>query len=217
MSDEKTQNSPPEPGENESTRRKILTAALDEFAENGLAGGRVDRIASRASVNKAMIYYHFQSKENLYREAIADIYNDVVKELVNRVDANQPFEELLRDASDAYFSLFLDHPQLRPILLRELAEPDSEILTMIGTIIGRANIPRKLMGRFQEKMADGTIRRLDLKHTIASFLALNIGSIMLIPMMTRILNLSEDDTATFLSQRRAAVVDLFLHGAKVNS
>ncbi len=47
------------------TRQKILEAARAEFARHGLAGARVERIARKAKVNKAMLYYHFQSKENL--------------------------------------------------------------------------------------------------------------------------------------------------------
>jgi AcrR family transcriptional regulator len=46
---------------------RILAAAAAEFAERGFAGARVDRIARRARVNKAMIYYHFASKQRLYR------------------------------------------------------------------------------------------------------------------------------------------------------
>ena len=46
---------------------RILAAAAVEFAARGYAGARVDRIARRARVNKAMLYYHFRSKQGLYR------------------------------------------------------------------------------------------------------------------------------------------------------
>ena len=46
---------------------RILAAAAAEFAERGFGGARVDRIARRARVNKAMLYYHFRSKRELYR------------------------------------------------------------------------------------------------------------------------------------------------------
>lgn len=52
------------------TKAKILEAALQEFSLNGLAGARTDRIATVAGVNKALLYYHFNSKENLYRAAL---------------------------------------------------------------------------------------------------------------------------------------------------
>ena len=46
---------------------RILAAAAVEFAARGFGGARVDRIARRARVNKAMLYYHFKSKQGLYR------------------------------------------------------------------------------------------------------------------------------------------------------
>src|SRR5436190_455284 len=45
---------------------RILLAAAGEFATRGFAGARVDRIARLARVNKAMLYYHFGSKQGLY-------------------------------------------------------------------------------------------------------------------------------------------------------
>src|SRR5690349_20816476 len=52
------------------TRARILESALREFSSLGLAGARMDQIAAAAGVNKALLYYHFDSKENLYAAAI---------------------------------------------------------------------------------------------------------------------------------------------------
>ncbi|HEY5959439.1 MAG TPA: TetR/AcrR family transcriptional regulator [Polyangiaceae bacterium] len=52
------------------SREKILTAARAEFAENGFDGARVDRIARRAKVNKALIYYYFKGKDELLQELL---------------------------------------------------------------------------------------------------------------------------------------------------
>ena len=56
----------------ELTRRKILDAAVDEFAAKGLAGARVDRIAASAGVNKRMIYHHFGNKLGMFEAALSD-------------------------------------------------------------------------------------------------------------------------------------------------
>jgi AcrR family transcriptional regulator len=53
-----------------ATPDRILAAAIDEFAEYGLAGARVDRIAVRAGANKALIYRYFGSKEALFDAAV---------------------------------------------------------------------------------------------------------------------------------------------------
>jgi AcrR family transcriptional regulator len=53
------------------TRRRILAAATAEFAEHGIAGARVDRIAAAASANKAMLYTYFGNKEQLFDAVFA--------------------------------------------------------------------------------------------------------------------------------------------------
>ena len=54
------------------TKRRLLKAAIEEFATHGLAGARVDRIAEQASANKRSIYMHFGTKEDLFDKVVAD-------------------------------------------------------------------------------------------------------------------------------------------------
>jgi TetR/AcrR family transcriptional regulator len=58
------------PRDAEATKERILTAALAEFSEKGIAGARVDAIAARARVNKRMLYYYFGSKDELFQEIL---------------------------------------------------------------------------------------------------------------------------------------------------
>lgn len=62
----------------QETKARILTAAFQEFAEHGVAGARVDRIAKNAACNKNLIYVYFASKENLFATVLehhlADAY-----------------------------------------------------------------------------------------------------------------------------------------------
>jgi AcrR family transcriptional regulator len=50
------------PRDADRSQKEILDAALAEFAEHGLGGARMDRIAERAGVNKRLIYYYFENK-----------------------------------------------------------------------------------------------------------------------------------------------------------
>lgn len=56
-----------------ATEARIIAAATAEFAEYGLAGGRVDRIAAAAVTNKAQLYHYFGSKERLF-DTVFDRY-----------------------------------------------------------------------------------------------------------------------------------------------
>ncbi|OBA77013.1 TetR family transcriptional regulator [Mycobacterium sp. 1554424.7] len=52
-------------------RGEILAAARAEFAQYGLAGARIDRIARAASASKERLYAHFGDKETLFRDVVA--------------------------------------------------------------------------------------------------------------------------------------------------
>ena len=49
-----------------ATRRRIVEAAIAEFARYGIAGARVERIVGDARTNKAQLYAYFGSKERLF-------------------------------------------------------------------------------------------------------------------------------------------------------
>ncbi len=55
----------------DASRRRLLAAATAEFAQHGIAGARVDRIAADSGVNKAQMYAWYGSKDALF-DAVFD-------------------------------------------------------------------------------------------------------------------------------------------------
>lgn len=94
----------------EETKRHILLAAEAEFAEKGLSGARVDEIAARAKVNKALLYQYFGSKEELYKTVLAAVYGRLteLEERVIRQGTN--CEEEIRAFVRAYFQFLRENP-----------------------------------------------------------------------------------------------------------
>ncbi|POX51120.1 TetR family transcriptional regulator [Streptomyces sp. Ru71] len=54
----------------EATRARIFEAAVAEFARYGIAGARIDRIASEAKANKQLIYAYFGNKSELFSQVL---------------------------------------------------------------------------------------------------------------------------------------------------
>ncbi|HOD97892.1 MAG TPA: TetR/AcrR family transcriptional regulator [Syntrophales bacterium] len=103
------------------TTARILDAATDIFAEAGFNGARMDEIARRAGVNKAMIYYHIGAKEALYAEVLHGVIGHVADSISACIETGATPEAKLR----AYIRGFVDavegNPRMGPILLREIA------------------------------------------------------------------------------------------------
>ncbi|MCU1639928.1 MAG: TetR/AcrR family transcriptional regulator [Nocardia sp.] len=56
----------------EGTKRRLLEAAVQEFAERGPDGARVAAIAARAGINKERIYQYFGDKQGLFEAVLTD-------------------------------------------------------------------------------------------------------------------------------------------------
>ncbi|SFF75407.1 transcriptional regulator, TetR family [Actinacidiphila alni] len=90
------------------TRQRLLDAARTEFAEHGLEGARVDRIAKAAGVSKERIYGHFGNKEQLF-EAVLSAALAEAAELKPGADLTDPA---------AYAAATFDFHRANPQLIR---------------------------------------------------------------------------------------------------
>src|SRR6516164_2622251 len=85
-------------GEPEKTRAAILKAALEEFSREGVAGARTDEIARHAGVNKALLYYYFKDKEDLYGAVLEDVFSGMTRRVMDVLELPglTPREKLMR-------------------------------------------------------------------------------------------------------------------------
>jgi TetR/AcrR family transcriptional regulator len=92
-----------------ATRKKLLTAARREFAQNGLAGARVDEIAARAGVNKQLVYHYFGDKDALYLAVLEWVYEELNLE-------GLPPEQAIRKLIEGSFDHLAEHPDFIVLL-----------------------------------------------------------------------------------------------------
>jgi len=99
----------------------IFQAAAIEFSERGYDAAGVDRIAARAGVNKAMLYYHFGSKRALYIEVLRDMFRAVAARARAIADGPGSAVEKLDLWIATIVAEAAARPWFPPIMLRELA------------------------------------------------------------------------------------------------
>ncbi|HXU88538.1 MAG TPA: TetR/AcrR family transcriptional regulator [Methylomirabilota bacterium] len=124
----------------EASHAAIFAAAAEEFSERGFEAGGVDRIAAKARVNKAMLYYHFGSKRALYIEILRDMFRAVSQKA--RAIADGP--GTAPDKLDRWIATIIQEaaarPWFPPIMLRELASGaprfDPDTFALMNSIFG---------------------------------------------------------------------------------
>jgi AcrR family transcriptional regulator len=114
----------------ESTRDRILSAAKKELARHGVAGARIDRIATNARTSKERIYAHFPSKEALFAAVTDQLVVDVAEATALRGDdvpgyVGRVIDHLVAHLDDARLTSWLS---LEPNPHLQYTDTEDEVL-----------------------------------------------------------------------------------------
>ena len=145
----------------ELTKSRLLDAAAAEFAEYGYAGARIDRIGSRAGVNKERIYPYFGSKAGLFEAVVSNRMAHDLEEI--------PFSGTGPDAVARFAGDYFDAAVSNPLLARLTAWEGLERSDPVGA--------DERSARAEVKVAE--IQRVlpELSHQAAQDLLLTIVSL----------------------------------------
>jgi TetR/AcrR family transcriptional regulator len=143
---------------------QILAAAALEFAERGYAGARVDRIARRARVNKAMLYYHFGSKQKLYRALLRTTFTEAAVRLRAIAATDAPPARKLELAISTIAGFIEERAFFPAIMLREVADGGAHLDRQ--TLAALAAVPAAVGAIVQQGVAERAIRSV---HPVAAY------------------------------------------------
>jgi len=198
------------------TRARILSAAGEVFAQIGFSGARVDDIAERAGVNKAMLYYHVGDKEHLYEVVLTETFERGLVSLRLATEKFNSPSEKLQAILDVVASFGTNNPNFVPIMVREIASggatlPDEMLLRM-------ASVFRVVADVLAEGVSQRVFRATDPLLTHVSL----VGSMMFLvatqPIRERLRRIAgmvaETHSPADLSRH---VGNLFLHGLETSA
>jgi TetR/AcrR family transcriptional regulator len=150
----------------ELTKAKILDAAEAEFAIGGLTAARTEAIAAQTGVTKAMIYYYFDSKEDLYRAVIERCFNEdlmLVESL--RLEDLAPQEALVTGIR-LMLQVMSAKPHMASIFALESIQNKGKYYPKKTAEI----LYGKLMCLLEQGMATGVFRPLEPRHTAVNII-----------------------------------------------
>jgi AcrR family transcriptional regulator len=161
------------PGPAADTRALIFAAAAEEFARRGFDGASVDAIAHDAGVNKAMLYYHFGSKLEVYREVVRDMLRAVGAAVTEIAHSADPPPQKIERFVQALARQKDTRPWFPPLMLREMADGaphlDADTLALMRLIfVGFATI-------LDAGAAAGQFRRI---HPVLAYMSI-MGPLMM--------------------------------------
>jgi TetR/AcrR family transcriptional regulator len=190
------------------TRGRILDAALSEFAAHGLAGARTERIATAAGVNKALLYYYFESKEKLYLaalEMIASKIRDSTMAVFLR--EGSAGERVLRSALN-HFDRIVGQQEFQSMMQQEMIRLHKGESGVMPLLVKKVFEPTLIMYRamVREGIASGELIEADWLQIQLATLGANVFYFLSAPIW-RLVTGDDPLTVEALTTRRKAVVE----------
>ena len=198
------------------TRVDILAAARRVFAHKGFAGTSVREVAEAAKVNKAMIYYHFRDKVDLYRAVLSNSFEAM--ELIWDDDVfkgNAPARKKIQKYIEGFIRFQQKNEDLRKILAMEFSTTGlkSDNLKWIAKNYFAKN-HAALVKILEAGMKSGELRKINPLMAVVSLIGMIIHLFIYVPIAPFIQKKKVDLSALKLS---AFVAELFFNGLSVQN
>jgi TetR/AcrR family transcriptional regulator len=192
------------------TREAILVAARAVFTEKGFNGARMQEIADKASINKALLHYYFSNKETLFETIFKEAFSQFWPKVNEQLIANTPMRDFLRVVVSTYIDMLRQRPYLPIFILNELQNNPDRLERMI---MESGFNPQLLTAKIQKEIDEKRCYPFNPKEIIINIISLSIFPFAAKPLIQRVwFNNSEDEYAQFLENRKQNLI-LFLENA----
>lgn len=154
------------------TRAKLLKSATALFSEKGYHGVSVDEIVSLAGVNKRMVYHYYGSKDDIYREALIEVYGRLESVEFAAVKKGKDPIEKLKLVMQAYYEFNEKNPDFVKMILWENLN-NGEALKEHKNYFAKNTFLKKFAEIIDEGIQEGIFRKdINSKHLLIEFIGL---------------------------------------------
>jgi len=161
---------PAEEPEAAESKSRILAAAERLFAEQGYAATSIGEVSESAGVNRALIYYYFKNKGDLYWAVIREGIDQLSHILTEAAEAGNGERGKLEAFVRAYYKLLLSRQDTVRIAFREITGSGEKLGLPIKEHFGQ-NLAR-MQALIREGIAAGEFREIDLELAAYSLMGM---------------------------------------------
>lgn len=183
----------------EDTEKKIIKAAREIFIEKGLQGARMQEIADRAGINKALLHYYFRSKDKMFDAVFQDIALEIIPVFSEKLKSEDNIMELMKTFIGFYNSVFLQNPHLPQFFFHEIWQHPDKLAAFIKS---QDIEPAKILEKNKDRIPQSEDTQFFAQHMIANVLGMTLFPHIARPLFQRLFFENNNEMYDkFLSER----------------
>jgi TetR/AcrR family transcriptional regulator len=202
------------------TEIKILDAAKEVFQQKGLTGARMQEIADKAGINKALLHYYYRTKDKLFEKVFDLAFSVFIPKIRDIVlSADKSVFEKIEFFVENYINLLYKHPYIPGFVINELNR-NPQILVNIfekNVQFKEMNLFEKFDAQLRSEAEKGIIRSIDARNLMTTVIGMCIFPIVARPIIQGIMfNNDKKEYDVFLSQRKKFVTEFIINAIKAH-
>jgi len=200
-----------------NTEQKILDAAKDVFQQKGLTGARMQEIADKAGINKALLHYYYRTKDKLFEKVFDIAFSIFVPKVKEMISGDAPIFEKVEFFVENYINLLHKHPYIPGFVISELNRNPEILINIFEKNVGlqKNDVIQKLDKQIIDEVEKGIIKPISAQNLITNIVSLCIFPIVAKPVLKGVLfNNDDKEYKTFLNQRKEFVKEYLINSIK---
>jgi TetR/AcrR family transcriptional regulator len=197
-----------------NTEETIFNAAKEEFVEKGFDGTRMQEIAKRAGINKALLHYYYRTKEKLFDAIFEKVFKSFMPQIFEVMQSESSLHHKIEVFVSSYLRLIYENPHIPSFILHELNRNPERLSGLFGTILGV--VKEKGFSKFAEAVRkeakEGLIIDIEPEQLIVNIIALCIFPVVARPIIQGVIFENDKNKyAKFLESRKTEVAKFVIN------
>jgi len=199
----------------ENTETEILIAAKEIFQQKGMAGARMQEIADKAKINKALLHYYYRSKQLLFEAVFKSAFSLLAPQLNKVLNDDTDLFEKIRKFTESYISFVIKHPYLPNFVIQELNKNPEFVLKLQS----EKHFPsiEKFRLQVSDAIKQGIIRPIEPEQLFINIISLNIFPFIGQPLLMALVNVDKDSYGKIIENRKTEVADFIIISIKIKT
>lgn len=192
---------------NKDTSEKILNAATSIFEEKGYSGARMQEIADKASINKALLHYYYKSKDKLFELILKRAIQFVFPKINEVFEADLDFFVRIERFTYIYIETITKHPHIPGFVVHELNSNPHRLVKQIALTGFNIDFLKDIVKKEIDK---GRIIDIAPEQLILNIVSLCVFPFIGKPIAVNVLLGGDEDHFNRLMEERKTEVSKFI-------
>jgi len=199
------------------TELRIFNAASEVFEEKGYTGARMQEIADRAGINKALLHYYFRTKEQLFRAVFQVLLKKMFEKTFSIFAREITFKEKLRLFLDEHIEFLLKNPKLPIFVLNELSQ-NPALAEGLKEMVNHDELRDLVYTRHAKELKGYGIKKNDMSQLMVTLVSFSIFPFAARDMIRIMLPEMEDNKKfnAFMNTRKEFAANFVMAALKHN-